>query len=59
MIPRLYISAWVVYVVSRSLILTTSGATYPGVPHLAYKNLGKFYFVDNPKSAKISEDQSF
>ena len=38
------------YLWLKSSKLATSGATYPGVPHLGNKYLSEFYRTDKPRS---------
>lgn len=51
MSPKLNISHMGLYFCFISLILITSGATYPGVPHLTNKNSSEFENYARPKSA--------
>ena len=54
MTPREKMSQAQVYVWTGSVdfIFRTSGATYPGVPHLVYKYLVVLVYYASPKSTK-------
>lgn len=41
-----------------SVMLMTSGATNPGVPHRQYKYMGSLTKVANPKSARMTDSMS-
>ena len=53
-IPRENMSQADVYVWTGSVdfIFNTSGATYPGVPHLVYKYLVELVYYARPKSTR-------
>jgi len=56
--PRLNISQETPYLAFEFFKLTTSGATYPGVPHLLNKNSFLSAYYASPKSA-ITQVRSF